>query len=898
MGNYSEPYQLAISNGTTTVELAHGPFFVRDWQPSSPAYKGGGVWQSSPLADGRRLVSKQFENITETIPLVLSTNTPNGAIRAVNDLLALVEQAADYGAYNWADTPVYLIAQGKAESNVRYAQVFSARVPQAQAPNGILWRLGQLGKQRSVWDTVDLVCEHGLWQSTAPGTAENASMTVRPDLAESLYIDRLEALGAFAVWPQDEASGTTINNITAYGADLDGTYQGTPVFGDPSMRIGEEAIFYSLGSAAGDIYSTRLNDLFDGNYIRALLWIRTSGLIWTSGNEHYFLKLYADANNYFTIKKTTTDYQVQVDYCVDGILVQKAFLATSATADTEWMSIFAAAAIQGGFVHVVSLYKNGISQGVATAIGAANWDTALDSNNCIIGADDLTGTSSSSADSSYTVLFNGPALTPLQILSISTNPHDTISETNSSGEIMLSNKRTFAPLSHIYTYDSSGTSFSSNLVRAVVPHNILPSPAGNGDMLYCGIESGGSLPTGLFDNLVFSLATPAAGTFTVTWQYYNGGWVTLTTQDNTVQDGVTFGKEGFCSVHWAVPSDWTANSINGVTAYWVRANITAFTSMTAVPQQGTRNVYTNIVNFLDVPTLGGTIPALPRFKLENLTALTTNYFLAGVRRVSRGSNFESIINVSDRQIPAGITHTAVTGAFVSINAPTGRAYYKLFAAPTALTKVYTMTIDQALASNYIGKFAIMANLELTGGNLSEIRIDVQYGTSGATQSLSPVSLGIAGNQWIDFGELQLGGGKLTQADTVDSITFDFYVATDGIDDFYLRMFALTPADEMIVKIRNPDFAYLISLGEYLDYDGAISPRTIRALSRDAGSDAVTAIYRIIGASPTLPQGEQFRVHIISALEQTAFNRIIQVDSLAYSSKLEVAKRYHLMRGDE
>ena len=77
------------------------------------------------------------------------------------------------------------------------------------------------------------------------------------------------------------------------------------------------------------------------------------------------------------------------------------------------------------------------------------------------------------------------------------------------------------------------------------------------------------------------------GTWTVTWEYWNGTiWAALT--------GVSDGSSGFTAgtgvrkVTWTIPTDWATSTIQTISAYWVRARVSSFTSVTTQPL-GTRS---------------------------------------------------------------------------------------------------------------------------------------------------------------------------------------------------------------------------------------------------------------------------------------------------------------------
>lgn len=166
-------YRLEITDGTTTVSLMDGSdgFYEARWVPSIPEYKGGGTFQETPLTQGRRLVDKQFTNIIETITVVLSTNTVDGAQVAKQKVRRLLEKAADYWVNEWTDTPVYLIAQSKEETNPRYAVISNGRVPDGGDPYGTNYAYS-FGGRKYTHEEIDIIIEHGLWMSSAPGDAQ------------------------------------------------------------------------------------------------------------------------------------------------------------------------------------------------------------------------------------------------------------------------------------------------------------------------------------------------------------------------------------------------------------------------------------------------------------------------------------------------------------------------------------------------------------------------------------------------------------------------------------------------------------------------------------------------------------------------------------------------------
>ncbi len=85
----------------------------------------------------------------------------------------------------------------------------------------------------------------------------------------------------------------------------------------------------------------------------------------------------------------------------------------------------------------------------------------------------------------------------------------------------------------------------------------------------------------LFDRLSINFGTAGAGAWTITWKYYNGiTWTALTIKSD---ETAHFRATGIKGCHWVRPGDWVATTIAGMNLYWVKAEITAYTNMSAQP---------------------------------------------------------------------------------------------------------------------------------------------------------------------------------------------------------------------------------------------------------------------------------------------------------------------------
>lgn len=139
------------------------------------------------------------------------------------------------------------------------------------------------------------------------------------------------------------------------------------------------------------------------------------------------------------------------------------------------------------------------------------------------------------------------------------------------------------PVYRCLTYDDSATTFvneTTDINDTDVGDVIVFTSNTGGTNLNDYIAFGSRHP---FDGVKLTLGTAGAGTHTVTWQYWNGSsWTTLS----------TFGRQGITNFQqtagtyfneWGRPSDWATTTLNSITAYWVRAIVTAFTTYTTQP---------------------------------------------------------------------------------------------------------------------------------------------------------------------------------------------------------------------------------------------------------------------------------------------------------------------------
>ncbi|MBA7542272.1 hypothetical protein ES705_34592 [subsurface metagenome] len=106
--------------------------------------------------------------------------------------------------------------------------------------------------------------------------------------------------------------------------------------------------------------------------------------------------------------------------------------------------------------------------------------------------------------------------------------------------------------------------------------HLLPSPGAAGDGFYFGLANP-------FDWVCINIGTPGAGVWTITWKYWNGiTWAAVPLKyDEANHFRAATGK------HWVAldgrPGDWALTTILALNLYWIKGEVTSYTSMTTQP---------------------------------------------------------------------------------------------------------------------------------------------------------------------------------------------------------------------------------------------------------------------------------------------------------------------------
>lgn len=388
--------------------------------------------------------------------------------------------------------------------------------------------------------------------------------------------------------------------------------------------------------------------------------------------------------------------------------------------------------------------------------------------------------------------------TAIQLSSTSVFNSATYGQEATTGKVFVSNSHHVANISHIYSFDASAGTYSSNLAASTSFTMFPSSPAAN-DAMYFGCQSS-ITNSGPFHNLVFDIGTAKAGTNTLAWEYWNGStWTSITITDGTDSGGGTFTATGVNVISLRNMTSWTANAVNSVTAYWVRARISAFTTMTR-PTQQNRRVYTQTASKISIDSgqLGGNLPSLTKIDIYSWGGTAANSIYLAARSTSRGADFSPFLFFSDSQNPPGVTLSAMDITVVSgITVASGK-YATLDSTSSTEVELCRFTLDNTIASQYSGRFKLflVGNVGTDGLFRAEFHAYDPYTTEmsildGTSYHMTPT--GTLDSSPVDLGTVNLS----PRSGSINSIVIRVY-AKNTTASSPIYSLVLLPIDEMFI----------------------------------------------------------------------------------------------------
>lgn len=530
---------------------------------------------------------------------------------------------------------------------------------------------------------------------------------------------------------------------------------------------------------------------------------------------------------------------------------------------------------------------------------------------------------------------------------------------SSTNPIQIVSKRYDCNITHIYRYDSSATSWSSNLAGGSLPFNILPSSTTANDAVYFGINTALS-NSGPFFNLVFNIGTPATG-IAGNWEVYTGSWVNLYGSDGTqtppisglLTDGggsgtplssftkaglgvvsFTAGGGGYTSVNLNTLLGGSAPSVAG---FWVRFRVVSVVTP-SVPQQSTQQIFTATRPYINInsASIGGDIPAITKLTVYGRAGLkktiaSSSYIVAGalmvgIRKYSRGVDFTSYLNAAQEQNPGGITVTT-SGTFPTTsanNSPTGASlqYNTLAVNSTGYTK---WSFDSTIAKQYMGNFRVFLRFfgtaETTQHYITMTAGEMNLYTSDAVTVYALPDYTTGENLYYDadyniadLGMLSIPYTNVVTAsqinDLLESFDITVYSKNIGVSSTNITIcdLVLIPADESIVEVREILNSNTASNGiyynRYLEVDNVSLPsRNARSVLRSTSTNNIVNIYRLVNTTGlTLPIERSYLwffyrdVYIPTSTANPELN-VSSPNNDVFSVKLNTSNRYLIPRGN-
>ena len=431
--------------------------------------------------------------------------------------------------------------------------------------------------------------------------------------------------------------------------------------------------------------------------------------------------------------------------------------------------------------------------------------------------------------------------------------------------VHVANFRDDGDLTHVFHYDDSLTTFSSNLLSAANGTGLFPSSPADEDILYF-------LSTDIpFKHACLAIATAMAGfTGTLVAEYWNGSaWTTAVLGTDFTVFGQSTGEitslaqlftsTGLWSINVFPPSAWAKTTVNGQNAYGFRIRIDTFTAMTTVPTKNGDTIYAQRSPYVEVPAAAIKGEVAPTFCIrmrapsggnENPGPASLSLILAGIKS-NPATGFSPFLNAGGDDNPSGWTAAAGTDASLAAEtaAPGGKHCLVTFATDSTMISRLQLTGDDKLA-DYEGEYLAMLRVQQIGGAAGDIRVTLRCLIGGSEESRPHIDLVAQKSQGADqgpevlaLGLLQLPFSRVMAADSLASTDVVFQVhaeRTTGSGQLEILDLILMPtAESGGVGMEEPHSDTVsggsaLRGGNVLDLDGGvIADRTLKYIASGA-----------------------------------------------------------------
>lgn len=197
---------------------------------------------------------------------------------------------------------------------------------------------------------------------------------------------------------------------------------------------------------------------------------------------------------------------------------------------------------------------------------------ATGTNEVVFGTSSGTGTAK---EGSAGVIFRSAGIVPFRVHAMDSN----VNKAHFFGCSFIGPSALYGcPVRNFKFEDASGPTFTDDTRDAndadASDAPMMPATQALNDATYFGHDAHTY-------GLDINIGTAKGGTWTLTWEYWNGStWAALA----NVTDGTNgFATTGAQTVTWTMPVDWAKTTVDSNERFWVRARISSFTSSGTVP---------------------------------------------------------------------------------------------------------------------------------------------------------------------------------------------------------------------------------------------------------------------------------------------------------------------------
>lgn len=863
--------ELAITDGTTYIDLKSGAFRLVEWTPATPQDKGGGIWNDSMLEDNRRPVMFKRGNAVETFSLRVVTSDQDSTIRETQELRRLLEKAKTYWTTNWQNGPVWLQARGSCETNTRYAYIANYTAERDDDP----YQSPFYGGILATMDEWTLQIERFDWMNSVPGQGACVAIASRQEF--DLSYDE----GQFV--PTQSGDDIQVNMDT--------------------MAVSIAATELSLGMVAGSVASSANGIRFRNVTVPpgAIITYARIDVVSSNNDADGVVKweLRGDTDTTPAIFSTYADFMGRV-------LTTVAFpgaTASSWTAGTTYRLMWDDASSRALIQEIID---------------GAGWAAGNDLAVLIF---DRSSTDWRRYAAWDNVTYTEPTLY------LEWDENTTINSGQAAtcnNQVYFANKHNDAQVTDVWYYDASVPAYVGNQIGAATPYNLFPAVPAAGDILYIGCDTAQG-NSGPFSSVVFDIIE-GQSIVDVDYEYWNGAaWTALNVNVNTLYEPITghFGQTGVYSLSFEQESDWAANDPSGgagmPTGYYIRAEIIAVAAGPVGPTQDNRDVYTVVRPSIDVDELQvlGDVPALARARIYDWSGTYhSQSVLMAVRSQNRGSNFRMYLNFADEQNPVGVSVAAGTNTLITayMEAPTGWAMrYNPGAGSVGDCSI---TLDTSIATDWVGKYRCYLRMDKESA-VTDCTIQLKVGVNETTGLYTSYyyesdTLTVASSSegyLMDFGIIDIPSlGIVKEGETFMPVIFTLNLAnTTANPNVYIYDLILLPIDEWAGEftITDADNNTAETIGitsapnyNYLDIDSLNVKRRLSSFIRYSESDGIQYTWKDITPSAFQLQSNKDQqvfamLRLWNATDDIWYAPISGLGTI----QLNAAARYLSMRGD-